>query len=263
MISGYTWSVFNQTKVAGMASNLGSSRKGLDVTVADLGVPSPQRRASNKRRLAVSGVANAAALIGPIAKGEDIIGLTNGQFSLIDIIEHVLDCIGPADVAVSTWTMGVYDQEHAASFYVDGRIRSIRWMVDPSMFGRQPGLAGALVKAFGVESFRAVNTHAKFATLVNDEWAVCIRSSMNLNRNERLENFDISESRPLCAFFVDLTDRVFAHADAKSRSRAQEFFQMLLAAYEEDRAQTGVNIYDLKTMAEMGAGLRTMAEAAG
>lgn len=43
--------------------------------------------------------------------GDDICGITNGQFSLIDIIDHVLTQTGPADVAIATWTMGVYDAE--------------------------------------------------------------------------------------------------------------------------------------------------------
>lgn len=235
----------------------------LDANVANLTVGSPQKRAARKRRLAASGLASAAALIGPIGKGEDITGLTNGQFSLIDIIEHVLDCIGPADVAISTWTMGVYDQEHAAGFYSDGRIRSIRWMVDPSMFARRPELAGGLVKAFGADAFRAVNTHAKFVTLVNDDWDVCIRSSMNLNRNERMETFDISEDKNLCQFFNRLVDEAFRQIDAKSRSQSKEFFEGLLATFETESAKIATGASSLIPLVHMSTGLRTLAEVAG
>lgn len=230
----------------------------LDASVDDLLIDSPTRRKVNKRRVAISGLANAAQLIGPIAKGEDITGLTNGQFSLIDIVEHVLDCIGPADVAISTWTMGVYDAEQVQSFYANKRIRSIRWLVDPSMFGRRAALAGSMVKAFGAESFRAVNTHAKFATLQNENWAITIRSSMNLNRNERLESFDIAEDRQMCDMFTKLVDQVFKTLSARSRTQSREFFEGLLAAFETEQNDAGIAASNLKSLSEMTKNLKSL-----
>lgn len=230
----------------------------LDIDVTTLVADTAQRRRVRQRRIATSGLADAARLIGPLARGEDVSGVTNGQFSLIDILEHVLDCIGPAEVAISTWTMGVYDMEHAAAFYADRRITRIRWLVDPSMFGRRPALAGSLVNAFGAESFRAVNTHAKFATLANDDWAVTIRSSMNLNRNERLESFDLTEDRTLCDFYTGLVDRVFAQVRPESRSQAKAFFDGLLAAYEQERHDAGVRAGNLRSLADLTKNLRSL-----
>lgn len=230
----------------------------LDATASTLLIDSPMRRRVKSRRIACSGVATAAQLIGPIGRGEEISGITNGQFSLIDIIEHVLDCIGPADVTISTWTMGVYDMEHAASFYQDGRIRSIRWLVDPSMFGRRPALAGSLVKAFGSDSFRAVNTHAKFATLSNADWHIAIRSSMNLNRNERIESFDISEDQALHGFYSELVAQVFAKVDPRSRTQSKAFFDGLLAAYEQERQDAGAVDANMRSLAELAKNLRRL-----
>jgi hypothetical protein len=122
-----------------------------------------------------SGSATAAQIIGAIKPDDDVCGITNGQFSLIDIVEHVLTQTGRADVAIATWTMGVYDAEQAYKFVTNERIRSMRFIVDPSMFTRRPKLAAVLVKAFGPDAFRAVNSHAKFATLRGDGLAVSIR----------------------------------------------------------------------------------------
>lgn len=231
---------------------------GLDASAIAIAPDTVQRRRVRQRRIAASGLADATRLIGPIAKGEEISGVTNGQFSLIDILEHVLDCIGPAEVVISTWTMGVYDMEHAAAFYADRRITRIRWLVDPSMFGRRPALAGSLVNAFGADAFRAVNTHAKFATLTNDEWAVTIRSSMNLNRNERLESFDITEDRELHDFYAGIVDRVFATVDAQSRSQAKAFFDSLLADYELERHDTGIRAGNMRSLADLTRNLRRL-----
>ncbi len=201
----------------------------LDLDATEMSPRSISRAGSGKRRrTAASATSSAAELIGVIEPGVEICGLTMGQFSLIDILEHCLDCAGPARVAISTWTMGIYDNERAAQFFASGLIRSIRWVVDPSIFGRRPELAGSLVQRYGADSFRAVNTHAKFATVVGDDLAVAIRSSMNLNPNRRLEHFDLSESPELCRFYDQFVDEAFAAVEPGSTSQSRAWFAGLL-----------------------------------
>ena len=218
-------------------------------------IPVAIRRPVKRRWRRVSGVEHAAEMIGPIERDVEICGLTNGQFSLIDMIAHVLDCIGPADIALSTWTMGIYEQEHAAAFVENGRIRRMRMRVDPSMFGRKPELAGALVRKFGAESFRAVNTHAKFCVLTNDEWAVTIRSSMNLNRNRRIEGFDISEDRGLADWFLEIVDEIWRMAAGSDGTQSLAFFEGILDKFERAPASTG-GLGGMVSMADLSAGLK-------
>ena len=190
------------------------------------------KRKATKRRVVVSALAAAADMIGAIEPGDDITGVTMGQFSLIDLLEHLLDQTGPADVAISTWTAGIYDQERAAAFYANGRIRSIKWLVDPSMFARRPELAGSMVEAFGVGAFRAVNTHAKFTTISNERWSLVVRSSMNLNPNKRLENFDITDSAEMLAFFDGIVGQYWRELQPSlDGSQAEAVFVDILARY--------------------------------
>lgn len=186
------------------------------------------RRKGSRRVFRKDGFADAAALIGSIAPGDEIAGITNGQFSLVDVLRHVLTQTGPADVVLATWTMGVYDAEKAWSFVNDRLIRSIRVILDPSMFLRRPELASVLVKGFGVESFRAVNSHAKFCTVRGAELAVCIRSSMNLNENSRLESFDLSADDEMTRFFEGVADEIWKRVDARNRSQSRSVFEDLL-----------------------------------
>lgn len=226
-----------------------------DATVADLDMPPAVRRELVRRRL-VASRGEGPRMVGPITPGVEICGLTNGQFSMVDLVQHVLEQIGPADLACSTWTTGLYEQEQAAAFYRDGRIRSARWILDPVIFGRRPESAGTLVRAFGVENFRAVNTHAKFAVLTNEAWAVVIRSSMNLNRNERIENFDLSESRELAGFFLRLVDAIFAVPPDKTAGKTRQFFESLVDAAEAadagQRAKWGDVVGELPELSAAG-----------
>ncbi len=45
-----------------------------------------------------------AEAVGPVLPGCEIYGLTGGDFSLIDLIEHCLGFTGPARGVLSTWT---------------------------------------------------------------------------------------------------------------------------------------------------------------
>jgi hypothetical protein len=45
--------------------------------------------------------------------------------------------------------------------------------------------------------------------LRNEGWNICVRSSMNLNRNPRLEQYDLDDNFDLCEFFQDIIDEIF------------------------------------------------------
>lgn len=188
------------------------------------------RRKGARRVFRTSATETAAEIIGDVSDGDEICGITNGQFSLVDIIEHVLTQTGAADVAISTWTMGIYDAEKAYHFVENGLIRSIKFILDPSMFLRRTELASVLVKGFGAESFRAVNSHAKFAVIRGDKLAVTVRSSMNLNENKRIESFDLTAGDEMASFFEGLVARIWAGVDEKNRSQSDLVFSGLVEA---------------------------------
>ena len=156
---------------------------------------------------------NARQAIGTITPGCEIFGFTKGQFSLMDVIIALLHQTGPAHIDLSTWTAGNADIRHCYSFVETGNITSTRWVVDRSFPTRQPEYFDALVKRFGAKSIRVTNTHAKFCTIQNDEWSLCVRTSMNLNKNPRFENFEISDDPNMAAYFTAIVDEVFERSD--------------------------------------------------
>lgn len=172
--------------------------------------------------------ATAADAVGQITPGCEIYGLSKGQFSLVELIDHVLDATGPADVTISTWTAAGADLAHTNDLLRSDRIRSARWLVDYSFPNRQPAYCAQLRQLFGDDAIRATANHAKFVLITNDNWNVVIRTSMNLNLNRRLENYELSDDPELAAWLRTVINDAFdggaadidAAARAPSRARA-------------------------------------------
>lgn len=167
-----------------------------------------------KRRARFSKVGNARDTIAGFGHDVDIaFGLTYGQFSLLDLIEATLEITGPADVVISTWSAGFYDVERAEKFRADGRLRSIRFVMDSSdKRGQATGVDVATL--FGDDAIRTTRTHAKFAVVTNAEWAVVIQSSMNLNLNPRSEQFSMVDDREVAGFILGIVDDLWAELPA-------------------------------------------------
>ena len=146
------------------------------------------------------------AVAGLDLDGREIFGLTKGQFSLIDLIEAVLDRTGPAALSISTWTAANTDVSTALSLVAAGRVTAARWLVDLTFVRRCPQLAARIREAFGADAVRVTKNHAKFSVLQNPTWKVVIRTSMNLNHNPRLEDFTVAHDPELAAFLQATLD---------------------------------------------------------
>lgn len=171
-------------------------------------------RPAPRRRPRVSKVANARDTLAEFDKGREVYVMTYGQFSIMDAVDAVLEKTGPADVSISTWTAASADLSRSAEHLHNNRIRSIRFLVDRSFLTRQGRYAAKLIELFGENSVRTTRSHAKFVTIVNDEWNVVMPTSMNLNENRRLEFLHVADDPELCAFFNAVVDEVFAEEPA-------------------------------------------------
>ena len=159
------------------------------------------KRKPRKPRKRFFSTAQAAEYIGDITKNTEIFGFTKGQFSIIDIIEHILNTTGKANIMIATWTAAHADIKKAFSFLANDKIQSIKFIVDRGFTNRQPEYCADLVRLFGEDSIRFLRIHAKFCIIQNEEWNIVVRTSMNLNENKRIENFEITDDKDFCEYF--------------------------------------------------------------
>lgn len=162
---------------------------------------------SHKR---VSKVADARSTLRGFGKKTEMDILTFGQFSIIDVIEAVLDRTGVADVALATWTAAGFDLSQIEKQIAESRIRNLRMIVDRSFVSRQPAFVDHIHELFGKDVVRSTRTHAKFAVITNDKWQVVIRTSANLNHNARLEFIQVANDPKLAEFYLRIVEEIFA-----------------------------------------------------
>jgi len=164
-------------------------------------------RDKNREIRHLLGNENAFISIGKIYKNMEIYGLTKGQYSIINIIETILNQTGKSDVIISTWTAANAEIKKAEYFLKNGNINRLHFIVDRSFPTRQPRYYKQLIDTFG-DIVSLTNSHAKFVIIRNDEWNIVIRTSMNLNENKRLENFEISDDKQLVDYLLCICDDI-------------------------------------------------------
>lgn len=171
--------------------------------------PTGHMRKTRNTHARVSKAAIAAHTIKGFDQESDLVALTYGQFSLIDLIQATLDITGAADVTIATWSTGFYDLEAAKNFQRDGRIRSIKFIMDSGR--NKSGQAGVtdIADLFGEDSIITVRTHAKFVLITNEDWNIVITSSMNLNKNIRCEQFEMTNDKARHDMFTDFVRTAF------------------------------------------------------
>ena len=129
-----------------------------------------------------------------------VYGFTDGKFSLIDVIYAVLKKIGRADVVICTWSAGIKDSHNIKWMLETNMINTIKIITDMSFPSRKKNYSVAIDELFGTENIRMARVHAKFVLLKNESWNIVINTSMNLNANKTVENFQIIDDVVLYDF---------------------------------------------------------------
>tara|TARA_R110000782_G_scaffold129510_1_gene221070 strand:- start:337 stop:981 length:645 start_codon:yes stop_codon:yes gene_type:complete len=150
------------------------------------------------------GVFNSGSIL-PIAdkvrRNDRVIGLTNGEFSLIDLIAGLLEVTGKAHLVVATWSAGIKDCHQVKWLMDTGKLASVRVITDHSFCTRKKQYMVSISDMFGDENIRTTESHAKFVLIHNDDFRIVIRTSMNLNANKTCETFEVDKDAGVFELF--------------------------------------------------------------
>jgi len=189
----------------------------------------------------MSSQASIKNIVGDIQKGGSRIGLTGGQFSLSDLIEYLLIKSGPADVYLSTWAASSDGIKKAFEFLNTNKIRNIKFMIDTGAKQYRNEEFGKLLDRFG-DCVRTTRIHAKFVVIRNENFNFVVRTSANLNRNTRLELFEIDDNKDLADFFVSFFDNAFKNIKIEDNHSVKSSRKLsLVLDKENNRKQLNVD----------------------
>jgi hypothetical protein len=164
-----------------------------------------RRLASAKLRLG-----HAKDALQDFGRKKHVFGLNKGQFSMIDVIETVLEKTGPADVSVWSWVVAGHEVEAVSAFLTNKQIRRFRMIIDWTGAKREMPYIAELQAKFGLDCVRVTKTHAKIATFATDDgWRVVARGSFNLNCNPRFEQFDVGDDPQVYDCVLGLEDELW------------------------------------------------------
>ena len=192
------------------------------------------RRARELR--AVESFRTAAECIGPVTAGVCVFGLTRGQFSMIDVILHLLNELGGGEISIWTWAIADYEVVTLAGLMSRGDIRAGRLIVDQSSEKRNPAIVEAWRQRFGEEQVRILRNHAKIVRVWNERYQLLVRGSFNLNFNPRTEQFDLDEGTAAFDLVARIEDefpvlpRNYSSAEAMAAGKLDKAFPVELLA---------------------------------
>ena len=155
-----------------------------------------------------SNVKRVSEIAGNIAAGQTIHGITDGTLSLVDIIRLAAQEV-PSDVlTLAVWTASADGLKRLSHIQDSGMLGEVRLLLDRSYPTREKAAHKIAVNRFA--AIRYWHAHVKFAILTGGTHDVLILSSMNLNKNKRLENFTVHAGGELPSRYLKLVDDLYA-----------------------------------------------------
>lgn len=150
-------------------------------------------------------------------------GGTYGKRANPDVFEFghfipvMIDMLGGnADVLyVSTWTMNRNHANNILALYDEGKVKSIGILTDPYFLTREANFANALVDGLlrRGQRLKAFKNHTKVIAIGAPSGCVVVTGSANLSAQPRAENWILSTSPDLFAWWRDTLFEVMLNAD--------------------------------------------------
>ena len=140
----------------------------------------------------------AAEALGPMTPGMSLLALTQGQWSMLDAVTHLVTQVGSSDIAVWTWAIAAYDVAALVALQARGLLRQARLIVDyDGMRSRSHDGVAQWQAAWGAGAVLSAISHAKMVRIASASGLrLLVRGSMNMNLNARWEQLDLTEGGP-------------------------------------------------------------------
>lgn len=149
----------------------------------------------NQRLSTTNMIHDVLAMVQP---GNCVHWVSDGEWSVHDLLLGLLQLSGPADVFLSSYAFSEYPARLIADLKSRGIIRSLYCLID-SRIDKRSASALTLIRNCA-DQLKMVNTHAKVTVIENAEFIFCIVGSANYTTNKRYEAGMIISDRSVSCF---------------------------------------------------------------
>jgi len=127
-----------------------------------------------------------AEVIGLVKKEATVYWVSNGDWSMHEMLMALLDITGPAHVSISSYAMSESPARILALLKEKGSILSLSCVLDNRIDVRTAG-SFQLMKGIS-DRLILVDTHAKVTVITNELWSISVIGSANYTENKRYES---------------------------------------------------------------------------
>ena len=124
--------------------------------------------------------------------------VSNGDWSTHELVMHLLELIGPAELYFTTWSLKEYPVRLFLDAMESGKITHLYALLDSRVKVRNPDVFQLAKHNFS--KVRQYDCHAKVSVLINDKWVVSIVGSANMTNNPRVEACMLSTNQEVGHF---------------------------------------------------------------
>lgn len=144
-----------------------------------------------------------------VAHGLTVHWMSNGDWSMHQLLGALLDLTGPADVYISSYAFSEQPARSVATWKAEGKIRALHCLLDSRIDVRS---ASALTQIQNLaDRCKLCATHAKVTVLLADGWQLAVIGSANYTTNKRYECGLISTNPGVVQFHLDWINHELQH----------------------------------------------------
>jgi hypothetical protein len=126
-----------------------------------------------------------ASVIDKVKEKHTVYWVSEGEWSMHQLLMALLELTGQADVMISSYALGETPARVLSILKDEGVIRKLSIVLDDRVDVRTPGSL-QLIKSIADE-FNLVRTHAKVTLIYTEDWQVTVIGSANYTENKRYE----------------------------------------------------------------------------
>ncbi len=120
-----------------------------------------------------------------VKKKFTVFWVSNGNWSMHQLLMALLDIAGPAVVYISTYALSETPARYLVQLKEAGIITELYCVIDNRVDTRTAATL-QVIKAIA-KQFSLIDTHAKVTVITNDDWKITVIGSANYTENKRYE----------------------------------------------------------------------------